>query len=172
MCAALPRVTDRPTRWQPSRRAHPHRPPSGSRTSQRHQQARSRSAGGCRGGVGGVSDHIVKRGGRLFFLSKRTHRTRWLRGCSLWKLACERSRTQHHQHSRIANPLNKGVSGDAACGSWPARDRPIRTVSPFCLHSSHASSSAAHSTGTRAARDRPSARPARRARRCTRGICV
>ena len=73
MCAALLRVTDRPTRWQPSRRAHPHRPPSGSRTSQRHQQARSRSAGGCRGGVGGVSDHIVKRGGRLFFLSKGPH---------------------------------------------------------------------------------------------------
>ena len=76
MCAALLRVTDRPTRWQPSRRAHPHRPPSGSRTSQRNQQARSRSAGGCRGGVGGVSDHIMKRGGRVYFLSKRPHRSR------------------------------------------------------------------------------------------------
>ena len=57
---------------------------------------------------------------------------RGLRGCSLWKLACERFSIQQHQRSSIANRLQKGVSGEAACGSWPARDRQISSAYPPC----------------------------------------
>ena len=56
---------------------------------------------------------------------------RGLRGCSLWKLACERFSIQQHQRSSIANRLQKGVSGEAACGSWPARDRHISPANPL-----------------------------------------
>ena len=56
---------------------------------------------------------------------------RGLRGCSLWKLACERFSIQQYQRSNIANRLQKGVSGEAACGSWPARDRHISPANPL-----------------------------------------
>ena len=58
-------MTERPARWQASRRAQPHRTPRGSRTRQSHQRALSRSAGGCRGGGASVSHQrgsYMKRG--------------------------------------------------------------------------------------------------------------
>ena len=64
-CAAGQKVTERPARWQASRRAQPHRTPRGSRTRQSHQRALSRSAGGCRGGGASVSHQrgsYMKRG--------------------------------------------------------------------------------------------------------------
>ena len=93
---------------------------------------------------------------------------RGLRGCSLWKLACERFSIQQHQRSSIANRLQKGVSGEAACGSWPARDRHISGQQIlFIPHFSQTSASAAISTVMRAAYNRLRDRTARRARRYT-----
>ena len=71
-CAALQKVTDRSMRWQQSRRARPHRHPSGSRTRQRHLQACSRIAVAATE-VSAIN--AIEKGDRLFFWNKRPHNT-------------------------------------------------------------------------------------------------
>ena len=88
---------------------------------------------------------------------------RGLRGCSLWKLACERFSIQQYQRSNIANRLQKGVSGEAACGSWPARDRHISPANPLC-YAFQSSIRIRRAQHCNASRTRPPPRPNRTSR--------
>ena len=98
---------------------------------------------------------------------------RGLRGCSLWKLACERFSIQQHQRSRVAKPPAKGGSAGKQLVEAGLRAIGISVQQILCvLHFSQASASAALSTAMRAACDRLRARTARRARRRTRCTCA